>query len=54
MIVGAVGYWFSTVLLTEVFNVWYFLSAILSVGVSTIIDFTLSKAWVFKKNKQDM
>ena len=53
MIVGAVGYWISTVLLTEVFSVWYFLSAILSVGVSTIIDFTLSKIWVFKKNKQD-
>ncbi len=50
MIFGALGYTISTILLTEIFKIWYFLSAVLSVGVSTIIDFTLSKIWVFRKN----
>ncbi len=47
MILGAVGYTVSTIILTEFFEVWYFFSATISVGVSTIIDFALSKIWVF-------
>ena len=53
MIVGAVGYWISTIILTEFFSIWYFLSAVLSVGISTIIDFTLSKTWVFSRIEQE-
>jgi putative flippase GtrA len=48
MLTGAVAYNLSTILLTEFFGIWYFYSAILSVGISTIIDFVLSKFWVFR------
>ena len=51
MLFGLLGYTLSTILLTEIFMIWYFLSAVLSVGVSTIIDFALSKIWVFKKEE---
>lgn len=45
---GAIGYLSSILILSEYFNIWYFYSAILSVGVSTIIDFVIVKFWVFK------
>jgi putative flippase GtrA len=54
MLFGAIGYTISTILLTETFKIWYFLSAVLSVGVSTIIDFSLSKIWVFRKRERMM
>lgn len=54
MLLGALGYSISTVILTEVFLIWYFLSAVLSVGVSTIIDFGLSKIWVFRKKEKKL
>jgi len=54
MLFGAIGYTISTILLTETFRIWYFLSAVLSVGVSTIIDFSLSKIWVFRKRERMM
>lgn len=54
MLFGALGYTISTIFLTEILTIWYFLSAVLSVGVSTIIDFSLSKIWVFRKREKLM
>ncbi|MHA2093224.1 MAG: GtrA family protein [Candidatus Hodarchaeales archaeon] len=54
MLFGALGYTLSTIILTEIFTIWYFLSAVLSVGVSTTIDFALSKIWVFRKRDKTL
>ena len=48
MLLGAIGYDISVLFLTEYFDIWYFYSAIISLVVSTSINFLLSKLWVFK------
>ncbi|MCE7734014.1 MAG: glycosyltransferase [Candidatus Heimdallarchaeota archaeon] len=51
MLVGSIGYTAFLIFLTESFGIFYFYAAILSVGVSTVINFTLAKYWVFGKRK---
>ena len=48
MFLGEIAYLSSIVFLSEVFSIWYFYSAILSLAVSTLIDFVIAKFWVFK------
>lgn len=45
--IGLIGYSSTLVILVEYFGIWYLLSAIFSTGISMIINFILSKYWVF-------
>jgi len=49
MLIGSFAYFLSTMFFTNILNVWYLLSAIISIIFSTTINFVLSKLWVFER-----
>jgi len=41
--------WCALILLTEVFGIWYMLSAFLASGVASVIKYTIAKKWIWGK-----
>jgi putative flippase GtrA len=54
VIIALVANLTTTIFLTEFVGIWYFHSSILSVAVSTLIDFILIKNYALKPNSQDL